>query len=74
MFTPTLFKAPTVVIACECGDLFAGYEDGTVVKLRDAMDSEYAELGGVEIGPFLHLYYDDPECSGCGGDLNFSAI
>jgi hypothetical protein len=74
MLTATLFKAPTVLITCKCGDMLAGYEDGDVIKLRDAECPEYDVLGGVWIGPYLHLYYEDPECSGCGGDLKFTAI
>ncbi|MEU4984888.1 hypothetical protein [Streptomyces sp. NPDC021969] len=69
-----LFMAPTVVITCECGDTYAGYEDGTAVKLKDAMCPEYDELGGVDLGQILHMYYEDPECSGCGGDLKFAAL
>ncbi|MET8111199.1 hypothetical protein [Streptomyces prasinus] len=70
----TMFMAPTVVITCECGDTYSGYENGHVVKLRDAECPEYNELGGVWLGPMLNLYYDDPECSGCGGDLSFASL
>lgn len=67
-----LFLAPTCLIACECGELFAGYENGDVVKLRDAEDNDLA--GGLGLGPILYMYREDPECTACGGDLKFTAV
>lgn len=64
------FLAPVVLITCKCGDTFAGYERGLVMKLRDA---EYGECDWW-VGGTVKSYREDPECSGCGGDLTFTAI
>lgn len=67
-----LFLAPTCLISCKCGDLFAGYENGEVVKLHDA---EYGEADlPFPVGGTVADYREDPECTGCGGDLMFSAV
>ncbi|MFE9924285.1 hypothetical protein ACFYQA_22690 [Streptomyces sp. NPDC005774] len=66
-----LFLAPVVLFTCECGDVFAGYENGDVIKLHDA---EYGDLGGLSLGPILYMYREDPDCTGCGGDLVFTAL
>ncbi|MGM9381099.1 hypothetical protein [Streptomyces antibioticus] len=65
-----LFLAPTVLITCECGDVFAGYESGEVIKLHDA---EYGEAG-VSLGAILFMYREDPECAGCFRPLEFSEL
>lgn len=66
----TQFMAPTVVISCPCGDVFAGYENGLVIKLRDA---EYGE-SGMWVGASVQDYREDPECSNCFNTLSFTAL
>ncbi|QOV06210.1 hypothetical protein KGG72_gp80 [Streptomyces phage Salutena] len=70
----TLFMAPTMTISCKCGELYAAYENGHVIKLRDSSEPDYEGMGGVWLGRTLHYYTEDPECTACFGDLIFTAI
>ncbi|MFG2923899.1 hypothetical protein ACGFYA_20620 [Streptomyces sp. NPDC048305] len=66
----TWFMAPTVLITCECGDVFAGYENGDVIKVRDAEEGEC----GSWVGGTVADYREDPQCSGCLSEMTIRSI